>query len=111
MSNTLCRWCALAVLVVPAASAQEAQSGRAAAGPQDAAAEVPRIEYRSVFTQYRRYTEQQSPAAWRETNETVNRIGGWRAYAREAAAAPPSSDPAAPAMPDAAKGHAGHPSK
>ena len=39
--------------------------------------------YRSVFSQYRRFDEQpMSP--WAEANETVGRIGGWRAYAREA---------------------------
>ena len=110
MSNTLCHWWARAVLIASVASAQ-AQSGRAAGGPQDPAADVPRIEYRSAFAQYRRYAEQPSPAAWRDTSETVNRIGGWRSYAREATEAPPSNAPAAPSVPDASKGHAGHPNK
>jgi hypothetical protein len=50
--------------------------------------------------------------SWREANDTVNRIGGWRAYAREAK--PPESPPpaangtaaaVAPAKPAAGHGH------
>jgi len=35
--------------------------------------------------------------SWREANETVNRIGGWRAYAREAQAPSRSDTNATPA--------------
>lgn len=34
------------------------------------------------------------PADWREANQRVARIGGWRAYAREAAAPAPAAVPA-----------------
>ncbi len=41
------------------------------------------IAWRSAFEGYQPYTE--APVAnWREANDTVGRIGGWRAYAREA---------------------------
>lgn len=40
--------------------------------------------WRSAFEGYRPYAD--APVApWRESNDTVGRIGGWRAYAREAA--------------------------
>jgi hypothetical protein len=111
MSNTLCRWFALAVLIAPAFPAL-GQSNRSSPGPQDPVADVPRTEYRSAFAQYRRYV-QQPPAVWRDSNETVNRIGGWRAYAREATETPSSNTPAASSrsVHDAAKGHAGHEKK
>jgi len=43
----------------------------------------------SSFAAYRRHAEAE-PIGWREANDTVARIGGWRAYAREAAAASPA---------------------
>lgn len=54
--------------------------------PADAAAPVPRAEHRSALSGYRRHAEAE-PKSWREANDAVARIGGWRAYAREAAAA------------------------
>jgi len=49
----------------------------------------------SAFTGYRRQAEP-APIGWRDANDTVTRIGGWRAYAREAAepSAPAASTPA-----------------
>lgn len=40
------------------------------------------LDYRSAFSNYRRYDEQM--VGWREANDTAARIGGWKAYAREA---------------------------
>ncbi len=37
----------------------------------------------SAFDGYRRFADA-PPADWRAANDTVGRIGGWRAYAREA---------------------------
>lgn len=52
---------------------------------------VPPATYRSSLAQYRRFTEE-PVGSWQRANETVNRIGGWRTYAREAQAAePPAS--------------------
>lgn len=50
----------------------------------DAAADVPALRVRSSFAGYRRLRDE-SVASWKDANDTVGRIGGWRAYAREAA--------------------------
>jgi hypothetical protein len=47
--------------------------------------------YVSVLGQYQPYVEQ-AIASWPEANATVQRIGGWRAYAREIQA--PAAAPA-----------------
>lgn len=51
--------------------------------PLDAAAEVPPARHRSAFVRDRHTGESQA-IPWREANETAERIGGWRTYAREA---------------------------
>lgn len=65
--------------------------------------------YKSAFEGHRRFDDQKVQG-WREANDNVGRIGGWRAYAREAAGEEAASPPANPAsMPhDAHKGHGGH---
>lgn len=40
--------------------------------------------HRSAFDGYRRFDDQKVQS-WREANDQVGRIGGWRAYARESA--------------------------
>lgn len=55
----------------------------AAADPLDPAAPAPSVEYRSALAGYRALAEEEL-LPWPETNRTVERIGGWRAYAREA---------------------------
>lgn len=63
--------------------------------PLNPQASVSPLLHESAFTQYRRLTD--APiGSWRDANDTVTRIGGWRVYAREAA------QPAAPAAPVAA---------
>lgn len=52
--------------------------------PADAAAAVHPTIYQSPFAEYRRLGDDKA-TPWREANETVAGIGGWRAYAREAA--------------------------
>jgi hypothetical protein len=70
---------ALALIGVPAPAFAQA----AAADPLNATAKVPPTAYRSAFTSYRRLSE--TPVgSWRDANDTVTRIGGWRVYAREA---------------------------
>lgn len=44
---------------------------------------TPKLIYRSVWAQYQGFTEQ-SVTPWRQTNDTVERVGGWQAYAKEA---------------------------
>ena len=67
--------------------------------PSDARAPVPSVQHRSALTGYRGLTD--VPAVpWRDANDTVARIGGWRSYAREASAAQaPASAPASAPMP------------
>lgn len=71
--------------------------------PLDPKARVPALRYTSPLTQYRRLADD-PPLAWREANDTVTRIGGWRAYAREAQMpdAAAAADAAAPHPADAA---------
>ena len=89
------------------------------ADPLDPRAEVPRLVHRSSLAAYRAANDLEV-GAWKRANDNVARIGGWRAYAREASApepappanadgarpAPPAAAPAAPAAPSG--GHGGH---
>jgi hypothetical protein len=92
---------ALAALLIafglPAAHAQ----GRAAAVPGSSAS-TPSVAYRSALDGYRRFSDQPI-SSWRAANDLVAQVGGWQAYAREAAG---DSNPSAPASgsakPDAA---------
>jgi hypothetical protein len=52
--------------------------------PADPAASVPKLQHRSALADYRRHADP-PPADWKGANQLVDRIGGWRAYAREAA--------------------------
>ncbi len=67
------------------------------------AASASALRYESVFARYRSYRDEKT-GSWRESNDTVDRIGGWRAYAKEAQ----SPESTAPAK---ANPHAGHGSK
>ena len=58
--------------------------------------------YRSTFTDYRAYSDQPL-GSWREANDSVGRVGGWREYAKEARL-PQAQEAAAP--PDPQAGHA-----
>ncbi|MBC7705609.1 MAG: hypothetical protein H7274_16895 [Rhodoferax sp.] len=69
------------------------------------------MPYRSVFDSYQPFADQKV-LPWKETNATVEKIGGWRAYAKEAAE-PVAQDPQAPAASPApsaptANPHANH---
>lgn len=81
-------------------------------GPQPGSAvELP---YQSAFEGYRRFSDEKV-GSWREANDNVGRIGGWREYAKEAQR-PDSSAPAptpgtsgtAPAARDPHAGHGKH---
>lgn len=102
---------ALALALAIAIPAHAQSSAVTRPDPLDAKAPVPDAVYRSALSAYRPYAEQ-SIGSWREANETVNRIGGWRAYAREAQQPQPSASPAsAPKQADTATppGNGGHP--
>lgn len=82
-------------LAGPAAWAQAQPSTPPAPDPGQASTPVPALVYRSALQAYRPWREQ-GPGDWRGLNEQVNRIGGWRAYLREAQQAPAA--PAADAL-------------
>ena len=84
--------------------------------PLDPKASVPAVIYESSFSQYRRLGDEK-PVSWREANDTVARIGGWRVYAREAqqpdpapGSKPAEPTPVAPTGKDTPMpaGHGGH---
>lgn len=68
------------------------------ADPLDPRAAVPPAVYSSPMARGR--GAEAAPMPWREANDRVTRIGGWRAYQREAAQPEPAA--AAPAAPRAA---------
>ena len=85
--------------------------------PLDPNAGVPAPSYQSAFSRYRLLSDEK-PVSWRDANDTVTRIGGWRAYVREAqqpdpvpeakpAATPPAAASKETAQPMPA-GHGGH---
>lgn len=83
----------VALLVgVADATAQVPMRSSAKADPLDARAAAPALVHQSAFAAYRAHA-QAVPIGWKQANDTVNRIGGWRAYAREAAeaGAPPAA--------------------
>lgn len=63
--------------------------------PADPAAVSPPVGYRAVFGGYQSYIDQ-PVGNWREANDAVGRIGGWREYAREVDATPGAPSPGAP---------------
>ena len=112
----------LAASLLATLTAQAQPAAKAARpDPLDPKASEPTLSYESSFAQYRRLGDEK-PVSWRDANDTVTRIGGWRVYAREAqqsdpapASAPASAPAARPAdTPPAARpipmpaGHGGH---
>jgi hypothetical protein len=82
-----------------AALAVASATAAATAQPGSIAHESPApLPYSSVFEGYQPFAEQEL-IPWREANDNVGRIGGWRAYAREASegSAPPAASTPAPA--------------
>lgn len=124
MVKTLLRGLAPAALCAATVAAHaQTPSPTGRPDPLDAQASVPALVYRSSLLPARPAAAA-PPIGWREANDTVARIGGWRTYAREAqqaqpapaAVAPPSpaSRPAAAANPMGQPlplGHGGHPTR
>lgn len=106
MVNNYRRWLASAALLYSllsfaALANAQPSAARGRLDPSDPAAEVPQMIFRSAFARYQLYADQ-PVGSWKEANELVNRIGGWRAYAREGqAGSTPAAGPAvsAPAGP------------
>jgi len=66
---------------------------------------APALEYVSPIGDYKAY-EPQSIQSWKEANDNVGRIGGWRNYSREKSQSQPSSS--APAASGGSAPHTNH---
>ncbi len=80
-----------AALLLATASA----GGRDRPDPLNSRAEVPVLRHDSALASYRRLGEDRS-LGWKDANDAAQRIGGWRAYAREAAAPASAAASASP---------------
>jgi hypothetical protein len=101
---------ALAALATLASATAIAAPARAA-DPTDPRAEVPPLHHASALDRYRRLSPEPL-GDWRAAHDTVARIGGWRAYLREAhapeaAASASSNRPSGPSQPSSG-GHPHH---
>lgn len=68
------------------------------ADPLDAEAATPALDYQSPLNAYQGLADE-PPQDWREANDLVGRIGGWRTYAQEPWEQPAAAD--APSEPQA----------
>ena len=75
----------------------------------NAMADVPVAVYQSALGGYRAFQDEKV-SSWQTSNDKVARIGGWRAYAREAREPEPAPRDTVPATPvtDTGHPHAGH---
>ena len=89
-------WPSIAFLGL-AATAVHAQTGASTAPAATVKAPATAPAFSSVFDGYQPYSEEKT-ANWRQANDNTARIGGWRAYAKEAAEPNPaaSTSPAKP---------------
>jgi hypothetical protein len=62
--------------------------------PKTVGADAQAAPFRSAFEGYRAYTDD-SVANWKAANETVEGIGGWRVYAKQAQSNDTAQPPAA----------------
>lgn len=98
------------VALLAAASITHAQGSPGSterADPLDAQARVPAVTYSSSLAGYRRLGDDKR-IDWKRANETVNRIGGWRAYSREALQPDPAASTPAGRTTPAPGGHEMH---
>lgn len=73
----------LLALALPAGAQGSPLSKTAASDPTRAEGAPAPLAYRSPFEGYRPHRDI-APGPWRAMNDEVARIGGWKAYAREA---------------------------
>jgi hypothetical protein len=93
MSRSRFTFILFAVVVAAPFAHATAQGGKGAArDPGDPKAAVPPVRYDSPFARYRPNAEVEV-GVWRDTNDHVGRIGGWRVYGREAVAEPKGDNP------------------
>jgi hypothetical protein len=81
------------------AIAQEAQPSK----PETTNISLPtKLQYKSAISGYQVYADQEV-LPWREANDRVGRIGGWRAYAKEIATSQSDSEATKSQDPHAAR--------
>jgi hypothetical protein len=97
---------AAAALLAGSLHAQQAQPAPRP-DPLDAKAAVPAAVHLSPLRAYRPASDT-AVGSWREANDTVTRIGGWRTYLREAAQPEPAPAAPAAAAPASAPGRGAH---
>ena len=97
------KWLVAGLLIVSGELAS-AQAPPARPDPSDPQAVVAPTRYRSAFDGYRKQSAA-DVGSWREANENVGRIGGWREYLKEAHRPAPST-PSAPAVQTTPQGSA-----
>lgn len=115
MDNTVCRSVLAAALASTSllSTPLHAASPPPAPDPADPQATVPATVWHSALTRFRPGSDADA-RVWRDANDEVARIGGWRTYLREALAPEPSAQgvEGAPTKPSAAQGghgnHGGH---
>lgn len=90
-------WPPIALLVLTA-TAVYAQTNADAPPPPPATQPAAPLAFSSVFEGYQPYTEEKT-SNWKQANDTTARIGGWRAYAKEAAEPNPRAVPTAAPTP------------
>lgn len=88
MHRLITAWSVVALLAT--ATAAQAQSATPRPDPADPKASTVPLVHRSALSQYRRFDDA-GAKQWRAANDAVERIGGWRAYAREANAPEPAA--------------------
>ncbi len=105
-------WLAVLLLALwsTAATAQDSATASppaAPAAPSAAMTQEAAAAYRSAMEAYQPYTDEKT-VNWKESNDNAGRIGGWRAYAKEASQPESGATPAADAAtsPDPHAGHA-----
>jgi hypothetical protein len=84
-----------ALLIVAALSTAVPCRAQNRPDPLDAAAPVPALKYSSSLDSFRAFSDDK-PVPWKDANDTTARIGGWRAYAREARAPAPAASASLP---------------
>lgn len=103
--------------VKPTAPTQPISVATASAVPDATGTPLP-LRFESTLSRYKSMTDQKL-GSWRDANDTVTRIGGWRTYLKESqtpdSIAPGSpattSQPAAPTTTITPNPHAGHGAK
>lgn len=78
-------------LLLPSAPVS-AQVAGSRPDPSDPAFRVPQVPYVSPFGKYRRLTDERV-ARWKDTNDTVEKIGGWQVYLKEGRQPEPAAVP------------------